>query len=167
MTRVLVLTTASRLRADWVHDLRQDLPWEAPEIVVVTVTRPAEPLPVARCLVVGASLRPGRAVRDARTMGAPRPAKIHEGRWAKLADRLLMRAPAARRKDRRLMLSTGTRWSREVRSEFASADIVIAHDFNTTWAAWLLARRIPGPHVVFQPEGVALKMAEVAGEATH
>lgn len=162
MTKVLILTTSARLGADWVSGLRAELPWDDPDIVVVAVTRPAEPLPVRRCLVVGKSLRWGRFVRDVRVQGSGRPAQRPDGRWGKLADRCLeIMLPEERLKDRRLMLATGTRWSRVVRAEFAAVDFVIAHDYNATWAAWQLARGIPGPQVVFQMEGVRLKIAEL------
>lgn len=167
MTKVLVLTTAARLRADWVAELRAELPWDDPDIAVVAVTRPSEPLPVRRCLVVGPSVRWGRAVRDVRVQGAGRPAQRPRRKAAEWADRFVdLLLPRSRSKDRRIMLSSGTRWSRAVAAEFTAADFVVAHDFNATWAAWQLARRFPGPQVVFQMEGVRLKVAELAASGT-
>lgn len=161
--RVLVLTTSARIGSAWVAELRDSLPVADLDLRVVAVSRPAERLPVSRCLVVGTSLRPRRAVRDVRVSGQPAPSAKRPGRFTRTLDRALLRVlPAGRRKDRRLMLSTGAVHSVEVRAEFAAADMVIAHDFNTTWAAWLLARRIKGPEVVFQVEGAALKLAELA-----
>jgi len=162
--RVLVLTTSARIGAAWVDELVDSLPVDDLDLRVVALTRPAERLPVTRCLVVGASPRPFRAVRDLPTAtGGPTTRPTPPGRAAKTADRILARVlPAGRRKDRQLMLMTGTRWSRVVREEFAAADLVVAHDYNTTWAAWRLARRIAGPDVVFQVEGASLKLAERA-----
>jgi hypothetical protein len=162
--RVLVLTTSARIGKAWVDELTDSLAVDDLDLRIVALTRPAERLPVARCLVVGPSLRPFRVVRDMPTLDGPRtPKPTRPGRAARALDRFLASAlPAGRRKDRQLMLMTGTLWSRCVREEFAAADLVIAHDYNTTWAAWRLARRIAGPDVVFQVEGAALKLAERA-----
>jgi hypothetical protein len=167
--RILVLTTTARITPEWVADLLESLPLaESPELAVVAVTAPKVRLPVERCLVVGPFLRPGRQVRDVAVLGGSRrPTAGRRVRWARRLDRALTRAvPSRWSKDRMLMLSTGAVRSRAVREEFARADLVIAHDFNTTWAAWKLARRIPGPHVVFQVEGASLWLAE-RGSPAH
>lgn len=162
--RVLVLTSSARIGAAWIDELADSLPVADLDLRVVALTRPAERLPVGRCLVVGPSLRPFRAVREMPVLGGARTTRpTPPGRVAKAVDRVLARVlPAGRRKDRQVMLMTGTLWSRTVREEFAAADLVVAHDYNTTWAAWRLARRISGPDVVFQVEGAALKLAERA-----
>jgi hypothetical protein len=161
--RVLVLTTSARISQAWVDELVESLPVDDVDLRLVALTRPAERLAVGRCLVVGPSLRPFRTVRDLPAAGARGAKPAKPGRVAKSLDKVLARTlPAGRRKDRRVMLMTGTRWSRIVREEFAAADLVVAHDYNTTWAAWRLARAIAGPEVVFQVEGAALKLAELA-----
>jgi hypothetical protein len=131
----------------------------------VALTRPRGRLPVSRCLVVGRSLRPGRAVRDVPVAGSGRAAEPagRRRRALKRLDRVLLRAVPRRWSGNNLLLfSTGVARSRTVREEVARADFVVAHDYNTTWAAWLLARGVPGPEVVFQTEGLHLKLAELS-----
>jgi hypothetical protein len=168
--RILVLTTSARIDAAWVDELVTALPAvDELALSVVAVTPPRGRLPVDRCLVVGPFLRPGRPVREVRVAGGPRvPGVGRRARLARKLDRRLVRLlPARWSGDRARMLETGVRRSRVVHEEVERADIVVAHDFNTTWAAWRLARRIPGPAVVFQPEGVALKLAEQDEAAPH
>lgn len=165
--RILVLSTASGIDTRWVRELRDSLPVEDADLCLVAVTRPAERLPVTRCLVVGPSLRPRRWVADTAVegrarRGAPKPSARRRRLMRRLDRASLRLLPGGRRKDRALMLSTGTVWSAAVREEFAAADLVIAHDYNATWAAWQLARRLPDPDVVFQTEGAVLKLAERA-----
>lgn len=166
--RVLVLSTTARLRSDWVESVRQGLPADEVDLRLILVSPPAEPLPVTRCLVVGRSLRRGRWVRAARVHGGPEPlpaGRVH--RWMRKVDlRLLRLLPERIGQDRRRMLASGVIWSRTARAEFAGADLVVADDFNATWAAYLLAGRVAGPEVVFQAEGAVLKLAEL-GMRTH
>ena len=90
--RVLVLTTSARIGAAWVDELVDSLPVDDLDLRVVALTRPAERLPVTRCLVVGASPRPFRAVRDLPTAtGGPTTRPTPPGRAAKTADRILAR----------------------------------------------------------------------------
>jgi hypothetical protein len=161
--KVVVLTTSARIGRDWVDDLVGALPpCDELELSLVALTRPAARLPVARCLVVGRSLRPGRAVRDMPVVGAGGQAQRSRGRVPKRLDRALLRAAPRRwSADNAMLLATGAVWSRVVRDEVARADFVVAHDYNATWAAWLLARRVAGPHFVFQTEGMHLKLAEL------
>jgi hypothetical protein len=167
--RIVVLTTTSRVDPSWVEGLLAALPDDEDlALSIVALTRPQGRLPVSRCLVVGRSLRPGRAVREIPVAGSGRPRQSVGRRQRALAraDRILLRtAPRRWSADNAVLFATGATWSRAVREEVAKADFVIAHDYNTTWAAWLLARRVPGPHVVFQTEGVHLKLAELAASA--
>lgn len=164
--RVLVLSTSSGITADWVADLVGALPdSENLELSLVLLTRPKGRLPVSRCLVVGRSLRPARAVRDVPVIGGKRsaPPSGRRRRALKRLDRVVLRVlPRRWSRDNALLFATGSAWSRAVRDEFARADFVVAHDYNATWAAWLLARRVAGPEVVFQSEGLHLKLAELA-----
>lgn len=162
--RVLLLSTSKRTTAAWLEEtlapLRERYDVEA--TAGVFLEKPAEPLPLARCLVAGRKLRPGRAVRDVRVKGGRAPARPAPRRTTKWLDTQIARvAPEKWAKDRNLVFASGTVWSRPVRAEFAKADLVVALDWNTTWAAWLLARRTPGPHVVFGIEGALLKLAEL------
>lgn len=151
--RVVALSTWARFSAEQVEDLRQRIPGDGIEIVLVLVTRPAERLVVARCLVTGPSLRPGRTVRDFPFRGAPL-SRLDR------VDRALVRRLPGLGRDRRRMLASGVVRSTAVREEVAAADLVIALDYNATWAAWKLARKVPGPTVVFQPEGVVRRLTD-------
>jgi hypothetical protein len=151
--RVLALSTWAKFSANQVEDLRQRLPGEQVEIVLVLVSRPAEQLAVTRCLVTGPLLRPGRRVRDFPFRGAGL------SRLDRL-DRALSRRVPGLGRDRRRMLASGVVRSAVVREEATAADLVIALDYNATWAAWKLARKVPGPAVVFQPEGVVRRLTD-------
>ena len=151
--RVLALSTWARFSDDQVDQLRERLPDRDADIVLVLVTRPAEPLGVTRCLVTGPSLRPGRTVRDFPFRGEPL------SRLDRL-DRAVSRRLPGLGSDRRRMLASGVVGSAVVREEAAAADLVIALDYNATWAAWKLARRVPGPAVTFQPEGLVRRLTE-------
>jgi hypothetical protein len=153
--KALLLSTTARVTVELVEDVRSRLP-EGVELSLLVVTRPAERLPVTRCLVVGPTLRPGRRVRDFPFGGAAL------SRLDRL-ERSFTRRLGALGRDRRRMLSSGVSRSRVVRDEAAAADVVIALDYNATWAAWRLARRVPGPAVVFQPEGAVAPLTQPRG----
>ncbi len=153
--KALLLSTTARVTPELVEDVRSRLP-QGVELSLVLVTRPAGRLPVTRCLVVGPTLRPGRAVRDF-PFGGAALSRLDR------AERALTRRLGALGRDRRRMLSSGVSRSAEVHAEAAAADVVIALDYNATWAAWQLARRIPGPAVVFQPEGVVAPLTQPRG----
>lgn len=151
--KVLLISTRAKLTADWVRAEIAPLREHDPEISIVVLTRPAEPLPVATCVVLGRSLRPRRRVG---VVGS-RPFRRTR------ADRLLARVvPDRWAKDRSLQAASGARWSPEVRGLFRSADVVVATDHDATWAAWQLARRIPGPHVVQGVAGAVRRLSESA-----
>jgi hypothetical protein len=152
--KVLVLSTTARMTAEFVDDLRRRLPADDLELSLVLVTRPAERLPVRRCLVVGPSLRPGRRVQDRPTTTSDPGPRPKPARLDRLDRAVMRRLPKRLRTDRRRMLATGVVRSSVVREEAARADVVVAVDYNATWAAWQLARRVPGTAVVFQPEGI-------------
>lgn len=151
--KVLLISTRAKLTADWVRSEIAPLREHEPEVSLVVLTRPAERLPVTCCVVLGRSLRPRRRVgvvgsRPYRRTRADRwLARVMPDRWAK---------------DRALQAASGARWSPEVRALFRSADLVVATDYDATWAAWQLARRIPGPHVVHGVAGAVRRLSESA-----
>ncbi|MCW2854251.1 MAG: hypothetical protein JWM84_3915 [Nocardioides sp.] len=162
--KVLVLTTSGRVSRHDIAAVRAVFR-ESVQVSVVGLFPPAERLRVRRFLVVGRSLRPRRALRDARVL-APRGVAVtplrRPGSWGRRVDTVAARAiPEKWWSDNSLRLATGCVWSPLVRQEFRRADMVIALDWNATWAAWLLARRISGPHVVHTADGAALKLAEL------
>lgn len=175
--RILIFTTRSRPSLDevWLAQLVAKLPFQDPELALVTVSRPIERLSVDRCLVVRASLRPRRNVREAAVRGRRRTkreratrrrASSRRGPLGRAIDSSIRAvAPKKIADDRRTMLASGAAWSPQVREEFGKADFVVAHDVKSVLAAWLLARRIRGPHVVFGVEGVALKLSELEGSS--
>lgn len=149
--RLLIFSTRSRATASWLAEELAPLEAHQPQVGVVLLSRPAERLPVDRCLIVGMSLRPFRSIR----------VKGGEPNRLSALDRALIRwVPERWSEDRSLMFATGTVGSRGVARMFREADIVIATDWNATWAAWLLAKRIPGPEVV---HGVAGALRKVSG----
>ncbi len=148
--RVLILSTKGKLTGEWLAGQLQPLQRHDPEISLVVLTRPIGRLPVNRCVVVRKSLRPRRAVR---VRGAART------RLSGLDQLILRVVPQRWSKDAAVLFATGTVWSREVTSMFKQSDIVIALDWNATWAAWLLAQRIPGPEVVHGVAGALHKLS--------
>ena len=149
--KVMILSTAARFTGAQVEDLRDRLPVEDVEFSIVLVTRPAEP-----------SLRPRRPVHERATADRTAPAR-QLSRLERLDRAVTRRLPATFGRNRRVMLATGVTWSPVVREEFARSDLVVALDYNATWAAWQLARRVPGPAVAFQAEGAVASLTQAQG----
>lgn len=150
--KALLLSTTAKVDTAFVEGVRRRLP-AGTELSIVLVTRPVGRLPVTRCLVVGPSLRPRRRVRErptATNASIPEP-RLTRGDRVERA--LMRRLPKRLRSDRRRMLASGAVSSPVVLEEARSCDVLIALDYHATWAAWRLARRVPGPLVAFQPEG--------------
>ncbi|AIY16032.1 hypothetical protein GUY44_11150 [Pimelobacter simplex] len=165
--KVLLLSTTSRMSRAWLAEALEPLADRDLDLALAVLRRPAEPLPVRRCLVLGASLRPRRQVVEARTQGGPRPAPAGRRRkmLRKLDRRLLKVAPDKYGADNSLLFAAGAIWSPQLREEFRGADLVICLDLATTWAGWHLARRIEGPEVVFSVAGAVRKLAELEAAA--
>lgn len=159
--RVLVLSTTSRMGADWLTEALEPLADHDLDLCLAVLRRPAGRLPVRRCLVLGPSLRPRRRVVEARGKRGRQQVGRRQRAMRKLDRRILSLAPGKYAKDNSLLFATGAIWSTEVRQEFASADLVICLDLATTWAGWQLARRVAGPEVVFGVNGAVRKLAEL------
>lgn len=167
--KVLLLSTTSRMAAEWLTEALEPLADHDMELSLVVLRRPAGRLPVRRCLVLGASLRPRRRVQEVRGKrgkNGKQPVGRRVRAMRRLDRRVLRVAPEKYAKDNGLLFATGAIWSPEVRQEFAGADLVICLDTATTWAAWHLARRIEGPEVVFGVSGAVRKLAEVRAVGT-
>ncbi|UUW91636.1 hypothetical protein [Pimelobacter simplex] len=168
--KVLLLSTTSRMSEAWLAETLEALAEQDMDLALAVLRRPAEPLPVRRCLVLGPSLRPRRRVVEGRVRGRRRsgpPAGRRLKAMRRLDRRLLKLAPDKYSGDNALLFAAGSIWSPEVREEFRQADLVICLDLATTWAGWHLARRIEGPEVVFSVAGAVRKLAELeaAGSA--
>lgn len=171
MTRLLILTTAARLRPldldRWIDGF--DL---SPEVSVVAMTIPAGRfrLDVARYVTVPTTRRPGSLPLDQPLRGeaSPLPRPLSGGRvrrWAQLRYGPRIDAALERRGGDRLKATRSERFAQwclrvpEVQEMFAAADVVVAMDDNSAWAAWQLARRIDGPAVIRGMAGVHAYLA--------
>lgn len=158
--RALLLSTTAKVDPAFIEDVRRRLPDDDVQLSIVLVTRPAGRLPVSRCLVVGPSLRPRRRVRERPTVTNDAVPEPGLSRFDRLERSIMRRLPKRLRTDRRRMLASGVASSGLVREEAASCDVLIALDYHATWAAWRLARRVPGPVVAFQPEGAVALLTQ-------
>lgn len=159
--KVLLISTKAGIRTEWLQEQLRPLGEHTAAVSIVALTRPAEHLPVQRCLVLGKSIRPRRPVGEMPTPG-------HKGRPVSRTrvDGLLARVvPDRWSSDRSLMALTGGCWSADVRRMFLASDIVVALDANATWLAWELAHRIRGPEVVYGVVGAVRKIEERAARS--
>lgn len=176
MTRLLILTTAPRLKPlhldRWLEGFDAST-----DVSVVAMTIPAGRfrLDVTRYVTVPTTRRPGSLPLEQPLRGSatdvPRP--LTGGRVRR---RIQLRygpridAALERRGGDRLKATRSERFAAwclkvpEVQEMFAAADVVVAMDDNSAWAAWQLARRIEGPAVIRGMAGVHTHLAGRAAD---